>query len=676
MIIQRSLIIHNGCQHKDINVDFTSGVTYAVIGKNACGKTNLLQLNMYGLLGMVNKSWGSQKDFNRTGTKDGYVEVCIHNTDTNTDVYVRRHFTAGTKNPDRLWYGDTNHEPDIMGREVVNEALQSMYGVSCKILFELLYMRQGMTNWLLTAPSTSIYTFMNSIFDTSKFKKIREVLMDAANSIALYEVDHSRVEFLKGQIAILESMVYENTKPMQDELADTRKKLASVQSDGRMSESEYTEKMDSLLKTKQGADRILSDAVARLESIDVNPVPWLTDEHRDFVKQFNDVSNRIADIMAEETKEWWGFNTTEKDVERVNNTLKDICKHIEEVESSIEVFLKSDVCPFCSGEIHDNSVYKTNLERIFAGDSYEEFKQRKVKLTAELDALKKEHKRASEYLIQLDNAADTLKKFIDDNKSTYNTIEDAIGRHRMWQLTLENRDSFVKAVDTAKDNLKAVMDQIDELKSHEVVLDKDKLIRELTVKISDLESRISIINSTKVSDSTKLNSYRSELESRAKDLEKNQKNQSMFDRIMRVREGASNKRIPARYLNDKVDKLNGELEAYCRMANMDVILFLDKDDFVFRFTDGKDVRPTGQLSGAQQTLCSTILQLALVRVVNPRLGVIQMDEPTVFLDPTNRAKLLSLFESLSSVLSTTGTITIVPTHDVDLINACNERIEL
>ena len=156
MIIQRSLIIHNGCQHKDIHVDFTSGVTYAVIGKNACGKTNLLQLNMYGLLGMVNKSWGSQKDFNRTGTKDGYVEVCIHNTDTNTDVYVRRHFTAGTKNPDRLWYGDTNHDPDIMGRELVNETLQSMYGVSCKILFELLYMRQGMTNWLLTAPSTSI----------------------------------------------------------------------------------------------------------------------------------------------------------------------------------------------------------------------------------------------------------------------------------------------------------------------------------------------------------------------------------------------------------------------------------------------------------------------------------------------------------------------------------------
>jgi DNA repair exonuclease SbcCD ATPase subunit len=112
------------------------------------------------------------------------------------------------------------------------------------------------------------------------------------------------------------------------------------------------------------------------------------------------------------------------------------------------------------------------------------------------------------------------------------------------------------------------------------------------------------------------------------------------------------------------------------MAGLDVILFLDKDDFVFRFTDGKDVRPTGQLSGAQQTLCSTILQLALVRVVNPRLGVIQMDEPTVFLDPVNRAKLLTLFDSLASVLSASGTITIVPTHDVDLIGACNERIEL
>jgi DNA repair exonuclease SbcCD ATPase subunit len=112
------------------------------------------------------------------------------------------------------------------------------------------------------------------------------------------------------------------------------------------------------------------------------------------------------------------------------------------------------------------------------------------------------------------------------------------------------------------------------------------------------------------------------------------------------------------------------------MAEMNIILFLDPEDFVFRFTDGKDVRASGQLSGAQQTICSTILQLALVRVVGPRLGVIQMDEPTVFLDPINRSKLLTLFESMASVLSSSGTITIVPTHDVDLINSCNERVQL
>lgn len=681
MIIQRSLKIHNGCQHEDLNVDFVSGVTYAVTGKNACGKTNMLQLNMYGLLGIVNKSWGSQKDFNRAGTKDGYVEVCIENTEKHNLMHIRRHFTAGTKNPDRLWYNDINHDPDVIGRDAINDVLQNEYGVSCKILFELLYMRQGMSSWLLTAPSTSIYTFMNSIFDTSKFKRIREVLMDAANSIALYEVDHSRITFLTTQIEQLSAIEYADTSDMVNQLNKCREQLASVSADNTLTPAEYNTKMNDLSSRHSNACTVLIDLEESLKRVDTNPVPWLTDEHRDFARQYNDVDNRRSQLMTEITMETSGLNAKQGNINKINGLIEDICKHIKEVDSYIDKFMSVDKCPFCEGRIKSKSLFRSNIEKLYAGNSYEDFKRRRAVLDAELDTLVSKCKEHESTIVTLEDTLTTLSKFITDNIEVYNTINDAIGTISLWEHSKVNRNHILSSIESAKANINTIAEQMVELSkagcmSEDNAKTLDELKRSLNRDIAYYEGRISAINTEKVANTTKINSYKSELESRNKDMDKNKKNQSMFDRIMRLREGTSNKRIPARYLNDKVDKLNGELESYCRMAGLEVILFLDKDDFVFRFTDGKDVRPTGQLSGAQQTLCSTILQLALVRVVNPRLGVIQMDEPTVFLDPVNRAKLLTLFESLASVLSSSGTITLVPTHDVDLIGACNERIEL
>lgn len=681
MIIQKSLTIHNGCQHKDVSIEFLPGKTYAITGKNACGKTNMLQLNMYGLLGLVNKSWGSQKDFNRTGTKDGYVEVCIQNTDTGDLLYIRRHFTAGTKNPDRLWYNNTDHEPDIVGRDAVNDVIQGIYGVPCRILFELLYMRQGMTNWLLTAPSTSIYTFMNSIFDTSQFKKIREVLMDAANSIALYEVDHARCAELESKISMLESMVYEDTAPLMKQLEEARSELVRLESATVMSISDKRSALNKLTVERSNAERILKSAKDALQALDTNPVPWITDEHRKFISDFNDVTLRQASLMSEITKAEWGLSTTDADILRVNKLLQDVCTHIKSVEDSMGEFISSDVCPLCMCKVMDKSSFRHNVEHIFAGQSYEDFKAKRDILNKELEQLSESKVTAENNISTLNSALDTLNKFIKDNSDVRDRIDAAIHSYTMWERSRCNRDAFNTSVLSAQANLDSILQRIKELNDTPAIPDNDAIdagynIAKVKLNIQALESRISIINTNKTADKARLDSFKAELSSREADRLKNEKNQQMFDRIMRLREGTGNKRIPARYLNDKVDRLNGELEAYCRMANLDVILFLDKDDFVFRFTDGKDVRPTGQLSGAQQTLCSTILQLALVRVVNPRLGVIQMDEPTVFLDPTNRAKLLSLFESLSSVLSSTGTITLVPTHDVDLIGACNDRVEL
>lgn len=676
MLIQRSLTIHNGCQHKDVHADFLPGKTYAITGKNACGKTNFLQLNMYGLLGSVNKSWGSQKDFNRNGTKDGYVEVHLYDTSKFIDIYVRRHFTAGTKNPDRLWYRDTNHDPDIMGRDAVNDALERDYGNQIKILFELLWMRQGMSNWLLTASSTSIYTFLNSIFDTSHFKKIREELMDAANSIALYEVDHARLEYLNNAINNIKSVVYEDTEPLLVQLEQARESLSKV-STSTMTKAEKASRISVLKVLLKDTEHKLETAKRNIEEIDNDPVPWLTAVHTEFVRQFDNVKEQVVSVMNEATQEKYKLSKLDRDIERVKGILVDVVRHIQEVDTYIESFMSSDNCPLCASRVTDKEHFSESVSRVFTGGSYSEFRSRRSSLESELDILIKDRASVSARVKELESNVDTLSKYISDNQTTRDKIEEAVSIRNMWEYKKTNRPTYESVLKMSQDTINSTNAKLIELESTPTSSEDDeRIVTSLKKTISDLEHRISSINAEKTSNNALLKSFTDELALRESDRQKNEKNQEMFNRLMRVREGTSNKRIPARYLNDKVDAINAELEAYCRMADLNVILFLDKDDFVFRFTNGSDVRPAGQLSGAQQTLCSTILQLALVRVVSPKLGVIQMDEPTVFLDPTNRAKLLSLFENLSAALSATGTITLVPTHDVDLMGACNERIEL
>lgn len=626
MIIQRSLTIHNGCQHKDLHVDFMSGSTYSITGKNACGKTNMLQLNMYGLLGIVNKSWGSQKDFNRNGTKDGYVEVCIQNTENGNLIYIRRHFTAGTKNPDRLWYNDTNHDPDVMRRDAIDAILEGLYGVPLRILFDLLWMRQGMTNWLLTSSSTSIYTFMNSIFDTSRFKRIREVLMDAANSIALYEVDHARCKYLEETIKALESKTYEDTGDLSYELNITRDRLANVNTP-TISEKDKKLKLDQLFAERERINNDIIDATNKLAKLDINPVPWLTDDHRTFYQQFDEVNNRQAQLEAELTKETWGWNNTNKDIERVDGLIKDITKHIQEIDNSLSGFLAAGICPLCTAHVLDRDVFRMNVVNVFAGSSYEDSIKRRTLLNSELEGLKSDRNTTEGRMKDLRQASDTLKKYISDNRETHQRIGVAIQEYTMWEYSRNNRDTYVNMISVSQSRLSEVDMKIAETSTMKTASEDDaKFVYTLKTRIRDLETRISSVNAEKIANDTTLKSCQSELNARNADKVRNEHNQNMFNKLMRLREGTSNKRIPARYLNDKVNMLNTELEAYCRMAQMQVILFLDPEDFVFRFTDGNDTRPAGQLSGAQQTLCSTILQLALVRVVNPRLGVIQMDQ--------------------------------------------------
>lgn len=676
MIQQTSLVIHNGCQHEDLEFRFSPGMM-ALTGPNACGKTNVIQLNIYGLTGVVDKSWGSQKDFNRTGTTDGYVVVTLLDTLSKKSIIVRRNFTTGAKYPDKLWLENDQHEPDIVGREKVNLYLSSvLFGSSCSMLSDLLWLKQGQITWLLTANATSVYNFFNSIFDTSKIRQIRDVLMDVIGRIGFYKTDPADIARCTTDIArykeTLSTLSADDFKKQLALLQDTQKKLYGTAS-GTISQGDKDSKISVLNQKITATKDFIASICSDIQTFDVPPCPWVTAEHVDFVSKYDRVRSDMAECVRRVSGLESGISLAAMCISDAEREIARIRADKDNLSATVEAVTSSTVCPLCSGKIEDHDGYVSNAYKLFSlNDKMEQFDASLMNLTA---MITDEAPKLSEAQADKDGLTASIRDmtaFLQNGLEAYNTISEAINRNNLWKAAPRDIEVLQRRRNDLTSNLEDYEKQLSDTRNIPVrssdlaseITDVDNRIREVQQHISSIEADI---KSAEVC----LKSSEEALDKLNRVQAENSNAQNWYDILVAVRESTHNTRIPSRYLFDKVDLLNKEMSVYCSMSGLAYTVFLDHEDFTFKFSSNGHIRNAGQLSGAQKTLCAIILQLALIRVVHPMLSVIMADEPTVFLDDENRGKLILLFQNMRGILSSSGTVFIIPTHDTDIISSCD-----
>ena len=329
--------------------------------------------------------------------------------------------------------------------------------------------------------------------------------------------------------------------------------------------------------------------------------------------------------------------------------------------------------PVCSGLVSNEGQAEKALRGLLDPEglsNMEDLRKEKELLKAVFDDAVSEHHK-------LIDTIRGLSRWLEENAERRGAIFNAISKradHENRLKRMPELERTLNGAETALEEAHKRLSRAEDLvtESIEVSVERDRL-QTLTREFNARISSAVIERETASRRKEDLESRLSELEDVSKE---NRKSQAFIDRLMRLREGTQNGHIPKRFLSDKVAALNEEMRSYCGMAGIPITVFLDQEDFSFRFASSSGVRSAAQLSGAQKTLCSTILQLALVRVVGPQVGLLMFDEPSVFLDDQNKGRLLSLFEAMKSILSATKTVVLMPTHDEDIKTFCGNKIDL
>ena len=675
MITEKKIVIHNGCQHKDLSVDLTPGRTYAATGPNACGKTNFIQLNAFAVTGVVDRSWGSQSDLNRTGTKDGYVEVVLEDTKTGKSYRVRRNFTTGAKNPDRLWEG-ADDNPSIVGREKVDEFLQTLYGVPMRVLSDLLWLRQGQVTWLLSASATSVYNFFNSLFDTSRLKKIKDILLETAFSIQTYDYDPEESNRLEEEEKQLTGH-QDTTEELRKALKTEQRNLDKI---GVSASITAAEKEEKILQLKHKLEAFMSSKASAEEHLKslVDPAPWLKESHLTWKESYESYASTAESNNRTLAELKFTEERLHRQLDDVSSSIRAYEKQLAVLGSSVDSLKDAAVCPVCGASVTDHDRYVEGLSDVLLDKTrVSEIQTQISKLEAERKNLQDQFVETASELVTLSGNTTTLDNWLESNRKSYEKILKALKDKEQFSIHQQSIPAWEKQVQDLNGMIESVRFDLEDAETIETedasVTEKRKHITE---NIKRLEDRLSSEVAEQKVRELRLKDIHRRREALERTVESNRKSSHWIERLTKIREGTQNGNIPKRFLADKISALNAEMASYCYMAELPIVVFLDPDDFTFMFSSSGDVRPAAQLSGAQKTLCATILQLAIVRVVGPKIGLLMLDEPSVFLDAENKGKLLSLFQSIRSILSDAGTVTIIPTHDEDLKAFCDGQIQL
>lgn len=684
MIRERFLHIENGCQHSSLDITFPDSGLISITGRNGIGKTNILRLNAYALTGVVDRAWGSQSDMSKDGTTGGFVQVELLDTVKGVPIKVRRHFTSSTRYPDMLWHTDMSEdaEPDIKGRQAVDAYLEVLYGVPMKILSQILWIRQGDITWLLTASKTSVDSFLKDVFDASKVDKIKEALWGAANSIVSYAVPEFDPDVLQNMLESTKQEVEALRKDIpvkQDEVEEVARKLEDIVSglSGMVSPDMKTQRVTqarSVYEQAVGAVDKLRQELAVLTS--ALKVPTLTDQEQQFFDYYQkllttdypELQNKLR-IQTNRYEDW--------------KSLVDRCKQEQESlqsqkENMLRVFSlheQDKKCPLCSHEIEHTKTFKKNLKELTADKTSLAAIDKRIKeLDSEIALLLADK---HEELKEATELADAGRTYLEQGKAVYTAL---VSRKEQLEQQAKNEyrskdiQNLINQWDSTVAQKKKELDNANSL----VCGDSEKVKERDTLRAFHTQLSNEVLTMTKALSAKE--EYIRNSEIKIKELREVQElykfQESWRDALLELREATQNSRIPARFLKNKIEQLNKEMQVFSEIAHLDFFVELNTDTHQFEYIRNGAEHPAARLSGGEKSMAAVIVQLAVLNVVRPQLGVIAMDEPDAALFGENKFKMCEVLMAVRNSLLGTNGVALIATHDEDVMNCCSTNINV
>ena len=661
MLVLKSIEMVNICQFDHQLIPFDTGLS-AVCGRNGSGKSTLLRALAYGLTGMVDGSWGTQKDLQKDGAGiPGYVEVTLDDMANGSQITIRRYAIGGAKCPDKIVHvsEDGTYNNEVLRRSNVDAYLANLYGIPCRLLFQLFWLRQSNIDMLLTSTSADVNSFLQEVFDMRNLEVVRDKIKKALDTVATgFGGTQQEISELDAELSTMPSEEYiaEGLKEAEEQLADSDKERADFLAKyGDLTDMDkVAKKVASMRSDVHQQQKMLSDADHVLSSFQEPPdLPETHSTRQEMADGISRADEKIRKAHLEQV--------------RLENLIKNSKLNKERTEEALEAAKEKlrcpDKCELCGGEIHDQQAYMRSQCLMLTGcESLDEYqtKQEGTILAQEeaIDRNEKELHELSENVALLDKSKHLLE-------SELQRLDDYI--------LYKDKLAVKKASEAALAQIQPELAKMDKLLEH-----SDE-IRALRSKLNGKNKELHAVVDKLKAEAARLQERRRNLteniEKLQKRLEKEKVNREARGVLTELRDGLSANRVQARYLMSKIKEINRQLEHFMQFTGMPFSLYLKDDTHTFAFSnpDGFE-HPTAHLSGAQKNMSAVALQMALFNVIHPNINLFLIDEPSEALDDGNKVVMAEMFRRMNNMLSAMNGTMLIVSRDEKMVESCETVI--
>ena len=195
-----------------------------------------------------------------------------------------------------------------------------------RILADLLWVRQGQITWLLSASPTSVYNFLNSLFDTSKLKKIKDILMEESSRVLMYAEDAGALIRIREELKSLVIPDKSSEYTLREQLKSVEESIASLPSGGVPAQFKEQEIRNAERDLKMW-ERARETALKDIREASTDPVPWLTEKHIKWLELYD----RTVEEVKKKTEQ---ASSVAVKVAKAESSYESICSRVTEAELS------------------------------------------------------------------------------------------------------------------------------------------------------------------------------------------------------------------------------------------------------------------------------------------------------------------------------------------------------
>ncbi len=697
----RRLELRNFCRHQARVIDFRCGMT-AIVGPNGSGKSNLLSAIQWALTG-ENMNAGVKADNVCQSAKEGdpsYVQLSfVHGS---ASVSVTRYLQP----PSTKSKLEIDGEPTIYGDNAINAKIQDLLGVDADLLNSIILVPQGEIFSFLGKTPAKRAEALQRIFRTDYAEAIYRALGKRCSEIELpvvtVDVDDLRYRLADTSAQLAQVQQYlRSRRPLEDlqkaQAADMRIREAWTYCRQMM---EYRDRMGAeadaayaeVQKLKATVERLVSElrreettAAELREAYEHANGVLAAIKYREAVQRRRDELRVRIELRQRELSQMVAPAKPE-DYRSPDDVFRQVLNEMSNEISTDDAFIKSFnpqlgivCCPTCRTpvanilprlyEVQDKlpakiAAYQSATEQyrrsVRYDQEYSDYITRKQELERQIDQLQQE----DAGLRGLEDTSLPAKEQMEETIRRYTTCMERVEGFRRELAEAQTAEARWQGQHAKLlQNLAEVQREIVAcpVTAQEAEAAEARLAS-YRDELNDLMAATSKMTALRAS----VESLQAQLAEAEVTIQRAKQIRDKVEHLKTVRDLFHKDAAPAVVAQNGLRRLEYVMNEQLSLFGADFRVTAEEGcSFVALFTDGRR-QPAERLSGGQKVVLALAFRLAAYFLYAGDLGLLVLDEPTVYLDKAFLSAMAQVLERLRDMVSSRGLSLLIITHEDEL----------